>query len=342
MNIHRLLTIWSFIQLATCVLAQPNTRFVNGIVQDEDGNPFPGVVITADSGETYKPDAEGKFEIYVPAMCRVLTFSAPYYIREEMEVDGSFLLVKMRYDKGAKERERKEAEAKAKAEEEARIKAEKERLAAEEKARQEAEAKAKAEEEARIKAERRAVRQQKDSTYNARFRNKGLEHSIDFIYAYQFGDSEVSYKYSGFREYKALHPFELDYTLSWRFNRIVSLGAGAGVLFHAKSVSIKNDSFNPQYGEFKEKRWDVPVFATIKLTPLRTRVRPVISGTGGYYILSKTPLWEGGVGIDARISRRAAVRMLVSVRPTPYPYFQPQKSGYKGAISPALKFGLSF
>ena len=126
---------------------------------------------------------------------------------------------------------------------------------------------------------------------------------------------------------------------------MVSLGIGAGALFHAKSITIKNDQFDPAYGNFKESRWDVPVFATVKFTPLRTRVRPLVSGSGGYYILSKTVLWEGGVGVDIRASRRVAAHLLLSVRSTPYPYFnneEPQSAGYKGAISPAVKLGISF
>ncbi len=273
------------------------------------------------------------------------------------EQERQAALEKARRDSiSAVEKARKDAEAQAKAEEAARFKAEKERLDAIEKARRdsiatveqarkEAEAQAKAEEAAKVKAAKKEARQQKDAAYDERFRNKGLEHSIDVQYSYPLSKCQVFYKYSGLREYGNLHPFELDYTISWRFNRMVSLGVGAGALFHAKSITIKNDQFDPAYGNFKESRWDVPVFATVKFTPLRTRVRPLVSGSGGYYILSKTVLWEGGVGVDIRASRRVAAHLLLSVRSTPYPYFineDPQSSGYKGAISPAVKLGISF
>ena len=287
-------------------------------------------------------------------------------LRAEQERQAA--LEKARRDSiSAVEKARKDAEAQAKAEEDARIKAEKERLDAIEKARRdsiatveqarkEAEAQAKAEEDARIKAEKaeeaakvkaakKEARQQKDAAYDERFRNKGLEHSIDVQYSYSLGKCQVFYKYSGLREYGNLHPFELDYTISWRFNRMVSLGVGAGALFHAKSITIKNDQFDPAYGNFKESRWDVPVFANVKFTPLRTRVRPLVCGSGGYYILSKTVLWEGGVGVDIRASRRVAAHLILSVRSTPYPYFNnedPKSAGYKGAISPAVKLGISF
>ena len=265
----------------------------------------------------------------------------------------------------AEEKARKDAEAKAKADEAARVKAEKDRLAAEEKARKDAEArvkadeaarekarkdaeaKAKADEAARAKAEKKAFRQQKDADYDARFRNKGLEHSVDISYSYPLYKFDLMYTYSGYREYGTLHPFELDYTLSYRINRYISVGAGAGVLFHAKSFTIVNDSFSSVYGEFKERRLDVPVFATVRLTPCRSAVRPVIGGSAGYYILSKTLLWEGDLGVEFRISRRASAHLLLSARSTPYPYFREisetaGEAGYFPAISPAVKIGFSF
>ena len=247
----------------------------------------------------------------------------------------------------AEEKARKDAEAKAKADEAARVKAEKDRLAAVEKARKDAEAKAIADEAARAKAEKKAVRQQKDADYDARFRNKGLEHTVDVSYSYPLYKFDLMYTYSGYREYGTLHPFELDYTLSYRINRYVSVGAGAGVLFHAKSFTIVNDSFSSVYGEFKERRLDVPVFATVRLTPCRSAVRPVIGGSAGYYILSKTLLWEGDLGVEFRMSRRASAHLLLSARSTPYPYFREisetaGEAGYFPAISPAVKIGFSF
>ena len=139
----------------------------------------------------------------------------------------------------------KEAEAKAKAEQQAREKAEKERLAAIEQARRDSVArveKARKDAEAQVlaqkKAETKAIRQEKEGAYNEKYRNKGIEHSVDISYSYPIQKCEVYYHYSGRREYGVLHPFELDYTLSSRINRIVSVGAGAGLLFHAQSITI--------------------------------------------------------------------------------------------------------
>ena len=251
----------------------------------------------------------------------------------------------------ALEQARKEAEARAKAEEEARIRAEQERLAAIEQARRDSLAvveRQRKEEAARAlaqkKAEAKALRQEKDAAYNEKYRNKGIEQSVDVSYAYPINKCEVYYHYSGRREYGSLHPFELDYTLSYRINRIVSIGAGAGLLFHAKSITIVNDSFSQAYSEFKERRLDVPVFGSLKLTPARKSVRPVIGGSIGYYVLSRTLLWEGDLGAEFRISRRAAAHLLFTVRSTPYPYFSESEgtARYRAAVSPGVKIGFSF
>ena len=234
----------------------------------------------------------------------------------------------------------KEAEAKAKAEQQAREKAEKERLAAIEQARKDAEAQALAQK----KAEAKALRQGKDAAYNEKYRNKGIEHSVDISYSYPLKKCEVYYHYSGRREYGTLHPFELDYTLSYRINRSVSVGAGAGLLFNAKSITIINDYFSPVYEKFEERRLDIPIFGAVKITPLRKSIRPVIGGSAGYYLLSRTLMWEGDLGAEFRISRRAAAHLLLSVRSTPYPYFNETEriARYQPAISPAVKVGFSF
>ena len=271
---------------------------------------------------------------------------------EKARKDSLAMIEKARKDSlAAIEQVRKEAEAKAKAEQQAIEKAEKERLAAIEQARRDSvsrveQARKEAEAQALTlkKAETKAIRQGKEDAYNEKYRNKGIEHSVDISYSYPLRKCEVYYHYSGRREYGVLHPFELDYTLSYRINRIVSVGAGAGLLFHAKSITIVNDTFSPVYGDFKERRLDVPVFGAVKITPLRKGIRPVIGGSAGYYLLSRTLMWEGDLGAEFRISRRAAAHILLSVRSTPYPYFDEYEgfACYQPAISPAVKIGFSF
>ena len=238
----------------------------------------------------------------------------------------------------AEEKARKEAEAKAKAEEEARKKAEQARLAAEEKARKEAEAKAKAEARAQAKAERQA----KDSTYSSRFFNKGLAHSVRVSYASQLSKCEIGYLYSGYRSYASLHPFSLDYTLSYKVNRVFSIGVGVGVMFNAKSITIVGDEILS--AGFKERRLDVPVFATMGLHFGRWRVRPSISASIGYYPLSRVVLGEGTLGMEFRLGRRPSIEVGALVKTTPYPSFdlQLESCKYKAAISPGVAVRFNF
>lgn len=330
--------------LLTLAAQAQNIRVVRGAIVTEDGTPLKNVIVETDNGSKFDPQEDGSFEIRVPTTTRSLYFKAEGYTTISREIDGLYMLVKMAIDKeavkkaeqAAKEQEeqaekvRKDAEAKLKAEEDARIKAEKERQAAE------------------VKAQKKEARQKKDALYDEQYRNKGLEHAVDISYSYPLYECDVYYHYSGYKEYGTLHPFELDYTLSYRINRFVSVGAGVGFLFHAKSLIIVHDYFStdygPEYAEFKEKRYDIPIFGAIRITPLRKRLRPVISGYCGYYLFSRTLMWEGDLGVEFRISRRTAAHICLSARSTPYPYFKEtdEKAGYFAAISPSVKIGFSF
>ncbi|MBR6054973.1 MAG: hypothetical protein IKP46_06505 [Bacteroidales bacterium] len=347
---HRfLLLIMPLLLIAVAARAQ-GIRVVRGAITDLNGKPLKSAVIVTEDKEQFRPAQDGSFEIRISTSNHRLAFWAKGYTTVTREIDGSFLMVKMDVDHEAIRKMEQEAQAREeqlRLAEEARLaaieKARRDSLFAVETARKEAEAKAKAEETARVKAEKKAERHQKDSLYNEKYRNKGLEHSVDVLWSYPIDRCVVYYYYSGYRQYGALHPLELDYTLSWRFNRWVSVGVGAGVSYNLKSITIVNDSFSPVYGDFKEKQLDVPVFAAVKVTPLRSRIRPVIGVSGGYYILSRTMLLNADLGCEFRITRRVAAHILFSARTTPYPYFSEEQgaAGYHAAFSPSVKIGFS-
>ena len=177
-----------------------NVRVVKGAVFDDKDMPISGVSIKAvGSEETSQTDKNGMFSIQLPTFVKFVGTHAEGYLPAQLEIDGSYLLFKLKVDKKyqdnkakaeaeakqqaeAREKEelkraeaaklaaQKEAAAKAKAEEEAKLAAQKEAAAkaaakakAEEAARiaaqKEAAAKAKAEEEARIAAQKEAVAQ---------------------------------------------------------------------------------------------------------------------------------------------------------------------------------------
>ena len=347
--------------LTTGVSAQ-NMRLVRGSIVDESGKPKSDVTIKDDAGGEYSPEEDGTFVLQIPSKCKALFFEADKYSREIIPIDGSYMRVRMKKDPKvanqerleadakaqarrdsllAIEQARREAEEKAKAEEEARIKAEQEHLAAEERARIAAETRARLEEEARIRAEKKAERHAKDSIYNKKFKNKGLEHTFSVSYASQIASCEMVYIYSGVRTYKSLHPFEFDYTLSYKVGRVFSVGVGAGFLFHSKSVSIINDQFCGSWAGFKEKRFDVPLFATLKLRPCRSAVRPIIAASGGCYLLSGCPIGEGCLGLEFRMNRSAAIAVSGFVKTLPYPDMDAKKK-YGAVASAGAKVEFSF
>ena len=397
---RRFFALWAALLLCFSLYAQ--TRMVKGMAVGENNAPLAGVKVYTALGEETTTGPDGKFSFSVSYKNRSVFFELTDFFKEEKEIDGSYLLVKMRIDKeevarkekarreaeerarkeaerqeqerlaaeqaaiiaaaraekarlDAEEKARKEEEARLKAEAEAKVKAEREarlqaereekaRLAAEEKARKEEEARLKAEADAKAKAYRKAANQAADKAYDKRFNNKGIEHSVDISYAYQLSKGEVAFVYSGYRNYGSTHPVELDYTLSYKFNRIVSVGVGVGVLYHLKSIAIIGDDYISAYSSFKEKQVDVPVFANVKVRMLRSNVRPLISLQGGYYCLSGVLYGEAGLGCEYRVTKGLALQLTVSVRTCPWPHFI-KESGYAKydmSVSPCIKLGVNF
>ena len=236
-------------------------RFVNGVVFDENDSPIAGVKVVSKGGaEQVVTGPDGQFKMTVSAYAKYLEAYAEGYLIQSAEIDGSYIVFRMKIDKKYAEQKAAEekaaaeaAAAKAKAEEQARIEAEKkaeaERLAAQKKAEAErlaaqkaadakriaeekaAAAKARAEEKAKKIAQRKEI----DKAYNAKYRNKGLVHSIELSYGYQLGSGNVIYKNLGYREYGSFHPVEATYTIGYRFCNWVSVGVGAGFILSTLS-----------------------------------------------------------------------------------------------------------
>ena len=108
-------------------------RFVNGVVFDENDSPIAGVKVVAKGGaEQVVTGPDGQFKMTVSAYTKYLEAYAEGYLTQSAEIDGSYIVFRMKIDKKYAERKAAEekaateaAEAKAKAEEEARIAAEK-------------------------------------------------------------------------------------------------------------------------------------------------------------------------------------------------------------------------
>ncbi|MBR5821817.1 MAG: hypothetical protein IKY51_03085 [Alistipes sp.] len=151
---RRLLLIICVILPMVC-MAQ--NRVLKGVVFGANEASLSGVTISVEnSAETTVSVDGGQFEINVSPYARYLVATAEGYLPARLEIDGSFMVFRLKVDKkylenklkaeeAARLAAEKEAQAQAKAEEDARLAAEKE-----------AQAKAKAEENARLAAEKEA------------------------------------------------------------------------------------------------------------------------------------------------------------------------------------------
>ena len=243
----------------------------------------------------------------------------------------------------------KKAEKKAAEEEAARIVAEKDaaKKAAKEEAERIAAEKAVAKKAVAdsIAREKKAEKKALINQYNSKYKNRGLINSIDFAYGYQLKQGDVVFTDRGWRKYGDQIPLTLTYSIGYRINYLFAVSAGAGVLYDVRNISIKNDSFaSGYYPDFKLKQIDVPAFVKADLFMARGKVQPLLSVSGGLYVLSMTPLVDGGLGCSIRVSKSTAINILASVRTTPWPYFyeHSKSAGYKMALTPGVKLGISF
>ncbi len=312
------------------IVAVAQNRIVRGVVFDSSRNPFVGAVISVDGQSvTAESKIDGTFEISVPVYCRSISASKVGYLSQTLEIDGSYLVFTMKEDK-------KRAEARA-------IFVDDSTAAAQ------AALKAAKDEEARIAAEKAAAKKaaKKAATekYDSQYKNHGLVKSIDFTYGYQPLTGDVVFKDMGWRDYGDQIPFQLTSSIGYRVNCFFAVSAGAGVLYDVKNIAIKNDTFaEGYYPNFKLHRIDVPIFVKADLFMTKGKVQPLLSMSGGLYVLSETPLIDGGIGCSIRMSKSSAINILAGVRTTPWPFFHENSSssGYMMALTPSVKVGFSF
>ena len=129
--------------IVSLVAVGQNTRLVKGVVFDEREVPIKGATVKViGMTENTVTNENGVFEFSVSPYAKQVEVSCEGHVSKTAEIDGTYLIFKMKVDKEYAKRKAKEAEAKAKAEEKARKAAQRE-----------AEAKAKAEEKTRIAAQ---------------------------------------------------------------------------------------------------------------------------------------------------------------------------------------------
>ena len=156
------LTLFLMCVMASFALTAQNTRLVKGLVFSEDDIPMKGVTLKAVGMDGSTVSAEsGQFELYVSPYAKKVEASMEGYISHVLEIDGSYLVFKLKVDKEYAKRKAAEEEAARVAAEQAKA-AEEARIAAEKEAAEKAAAEKAAEEErARKAAEREAIAQAK-------------------------------------------------------------------------------------------------------------------------------------------------------------------------------------
>ena len=343
---RRYIVVFMLLLLSVAVAAQ--NRVVRGVVFDASHIPFKGVSISVSGYDisTVSKD-DGTFELTVPTHCRSVTASKEGYLSHSLEIDGSYLVFTMKLDKDWEKVQAAKAAAKAKhvADSTAAVQAA-QKTAATMAAKEEAERIA-AEKAAAKKAVADSIAREKNTLinqYNSKYKNRGLINSIDFAYGYQFEKGRVVFTNRGWRGYGDQIPLLLTYSIGYRINHLFAVSAGTGVLYDVRNISIKNDSFASFYSDFKLKQIDVPVFVKADLFMARGKVQPLLSVSGGLYVLTMTPLVDGGIGCSIRVSKSTAINILASVRTTPWPYFDEysHSAGYQMAVTPGIKLGISF
>lgn len=352
-----------YLLLVLCIMTTvsavaQNTRVIKGRVFDSDGQGIAGAVLRPIGSDTECiATGDGSFSMSVSTYSKELQASASGYFPQKMEIDGSYMIFRLKTDRKATQRKEAERAERIKAENEAKEKAaqikaeaereERQKAEAQAKARAEAQAKAKAQaekaraeqlakEKAMAKAEEKArLAQQKkarSTEYDSNFRNKGLVHSLELSYGFQTGKSaRVLYRYAGYMDYGNLNPISAEYLIGYRFNNFLSLNLGIG--FRHYCTDLHDSPMN--VGDYDDLggqpdvllhadglySFDIPIRLNVKSYLTRGRVQPMVSASAGVHLPTGKFLYDAGVGCNFRIGRRAGIYIIAQVYSTPWPEF---------------------
>ena len=141
-------------------------------------------------------------------------------------------------------------------------------------------------------------------------------------------NGDVVYQNLGYREYGSLHPIEIDYTISYRFNNWISLGFGTGVEYTLVNLRRYGDMFSAKYTNLDDYTpLNVPLSIVTKVYLSRGKFQPLLSISGGVWLPDATGLFDLGVGLNCRFSPSGNMYFLISFRTTPYGEFIEESAG---------------
>lgn len=343
--------------IASLTIVAQNTRLVKGVVFSDQEIPLKGATITLVGmpGST-QTDENGLFEFSVSPYAKQVEATCEGYFPKKAEIDGTYLIFKLKVDKKyaqkkAKEEEaarkaaQKEAEAKAKAEEEARIAAQKAEEQARIAAQREAEAKAKAEEHARLAAEKA----ERDSLAKITAEKRRIEYAKQ-----QSGFAsmiDLSYRLP---LNVASDNIGASYTAGYRISNTLYAGAGVGINYFLNSQPSQVSIDTPHGVALNPSAITIPVFAYFRANFMNAQFSPFFALAAGYELGSKQKLnldlysveyTTGGffanpqIGINYRTSLKTSLYLAVGFQAYSMPYCT-EHTGYNATIKQELAYGV--
>ena len=346
----RKVVITLIMTLLTVAGIAQNTRVVNGIVQTSDGKPLVGATIKAvDENVTTTSTVGGAFEMRVSPYCKFVEASIEGYINGRAEIDGSYIIFRLKFDKKyAEEKAKAEAERKA-AEEQARIEAEKARIAAEKEAAAKAEAERRAQEQARIEAEKaEKVRLAKIEAEKRRKlyaeKQSGFASIANLSYMVGMGGINPS--------------IGINYIAGYRINNLLYVGGGTGVNINLGAGPSVRGIAEPYSGTniLNPCLVSVPVFAYFRANFLNRRCSPFFALSAGGNLSAKQTLHldlcdvkysnmgmfiNPQLGVNFRTTTKTAAYFAVGFKCLTAPACI-EYTGYNATFKPTLGYGVDF
>ena len=247
------------------------------------------------------------------------------FITSRTEIDGSFLMIRLKQDK-------KYWEEKAKAET-ARLKAETAHL--------------KAEEEARI-AEQKRIEAEKKLVEKMERREQWSETQKGYA-------SIVEYEsFTGFGEKSIFSNSGVKYIAGYKLNNQLFLGAGLGVNINYHSAMVDNSQLSDGC-YLNPSLISLPIFAYFRVNILNRRCSPFIAAAGGvsfspnqtiHFMVGDakhsnlSPFINPQLGINFRISTYRSIYLAAGLQCRAAPYVV-EYTGYNVTLKPGFCYGLT-
>lgn len=294
-------------------------RIVKGIVFGPNDTPIEGVAVcVVGSTESTTTDKGGNFELSVSPYATFVEAKMEGFITSRAEIDGSFLMIRLKQDKKYWEEKAKAETARLKAEEEARI-AEQKRIEAEKKL-----------------VEKMERREQWSET------QKGYASIVEYESFTGFGEKSV-FSNSGVK-----------YIAGYKLNNQLFLGAGLGVNLNYHSAMVDNSQ--PSDGCYLNPSLiSLPIFAYFRVNILNRRCSPFIAVAGGvsfspnqtiHFMVGDakhsnlSPFINPQLGINFRISTYRSIYLAAGLQCRAAPYVV-EYTGYNVTLKPVFCYGLT-